>query len=101
MADLHSGVAHLAKRNPDVPVLPIWLRGCGKALPKGSALLVPQFCDVVIGEYLRAPEKKGGKATYMTWMKQLQKAYDELASELSRDGWEVGEHSCGNSADMV
>jgi 1-acyl-sn-glycerol-3-phosphate acyltransferase len=70
------GIEHLAKRHPDVPVIPVYLHGLGKALPKGEILLVPFFCDVFVGEpILRDPDAADFMATL-----------DSRMTELSREG---------------
>jgi len=77
-----SGVAHLAKRHPQVPVVPIFLHGLGKSLPKGEALLVPFFCDVFVGEALIWNGDK------QAWMSALDGAMQALASEGKFAAWE-------------
>lgn len=52
MSTFKTGIAHLAKEFPSVPVVPIYIHGAGKALPKGEGLFVPFIIDVHIGESL-------------------------------------------------
>lgn len=82
MNHFKNGIARLAKNCADVPIIPIFLHGLGKSLPKGEALLVPFFCDVFIGEAL---QWGGDKKHYM---QQLDAAMHQLASEGDFAPWE-------------
>ena len=52
LSPFKTGVAHLAKALPHIPVVPVYIDGAGKVLPKGEALFVPFVMDVRIGEPL-------------------------------------------------
>lgn len=82
LAEFKTGVAHLAERHPDVPLVPVYLHGLGKALPRGEALLVPFFCDIFIGE----PCPWCGDR--QTFMQQLTVSMTALAGEGNFPSWE-------------
>ena len=77
-----NGVAHLAKRHPHVPVIPVFMHGLGKALPKGEVVLVPFCCDVIVGD----PLLWGGSRS--EFMEQLELAMKELAAQVACSPWE-------------
>jgi 1-acyl-sn-glycerol-3-phosphate acyltransferase len=53
MAKFKGGVARLKERYPKVPVIPVFLHGAGKALPRGEIVLVPVVVDAVVGKEVR------------------------------------------------
>jgi 1-acyl-sn-glycerol-3-phosphate acyltransferase len=77
-----TGVAHLAKRYPDAAVTPVFLHGLGKALPRGTWLLVPFFCDVFVGAALAWT---GDRASFMAALEQRTTA---LAAEGHFPAWD-------------
>lgn len=82
MTDLKKGVSFLAERFPDAPVVPVFTHGLGKALPKGSFLLVPFFCDIFIGE----PITWDGDRTH--FMSSLRDRFNALSTEKTFAPWE-------------
>lgn len=76
LSRLKKGLYYLyAARHDELPIIPVMLRGLGKALPKGEALFVPFNCDVVIGEPL--PVLDGCDS----FIVQLYVAYEQLSAE--------------------
>jgi 1-acyl-sn-glycerol-3-phosphate acyltransferase len=82
MTALKTGIAHLARRRPDVPVVPVFLHGLGKALPKGEALLVPFFVDIFVGERVAWT---GERAQFMA---DLAARFEQLAREAPPPDWQ-------------
>jgi 1-acyl-sn-glycerol-3-phosphate acyltransferase len=82
LATLHSGIAHLAKHHPQVPIIPVFLHGAGKALPKGEWLMVPFICWVLIGEPLYW---SGSKPNFM---QELRDRFASLSTEESLPTWD-------------
>jgi 1-acyl-sn-glycerol-3-phosphate acyltransferase len=79
-APFKTGVARLAARFPTVPVIPVFMQGLGKALPRGEWLLVPVICDAVVGE----PLYGGESATHGEFMAALEDRMEDLAKDVRR-----------------
>ena len=78
MASFQSGIAHLAKRHPDVPIYPVFIYGLGKVLPKGELILVPFFCDLAIGTPIFWDSNK------KTFMASIDRQMNELSTQVNR-----------------
>ena len=48
-----SGIYHLARENPDVQFVPIWIDNINRVLPKGKLIPVPIICEVNIGQEIQ------------------------------------------------
>ncbi|CRZ19990.1 lysophospholipid acyltransferase family protein [Kingella kingae] len=48
-----SGIYHLARENPDVQFVPIWIDNINRVLPKGKLIPVPIICSVNIGQEMQ------------------------------------------------
>ena len=82
LAQFKKGIAHLARSKPDVPVIPVFMHGLGKALPRGSWVLVPFNCDVFVGESFY------GEESIPDFMNSLENRLDDLAHETKIPVWD-------------
>jgi 1-acyl-sn-glycerol-3-phosphate acyltransferase len=76
MSKMKNGITRLLTECPDVPVIPVFCYGLGKALPKGEKILVPFFIDVFIGEPIRW---EGNRRQFMD---KLETIMEELRSQV-------------------
>jgi 1-acyl-sn-glycerol-3-phosphate acyltransferase len=58
MAQLKSGIWYLAKRFPRAPVIPVFMHGLGKSMPKGALIPLPFFINVAVGKPLHGSNNK-------------------------------------------
>jgi 1-acyl-sn-glycerol-3-phosphate acyltransferase len=82
MTNFKRGIAILASRHPDVPIVPIFLQGAGRALPKGEGMVVPFLLDMFVGEHLYWG---GDEAEFMD---RLKRRFETLSREGYRPQWE-------------
>lgn len=74
VGQIKKGLFYLMQRHPTVPITPVFMRGLGKALPRGEALFVPFNCDMIIGEPLTLASDSREFVTLMsTTFEQLSK----------------------------
>jgi 1-acyl-sn-glycerol-3-phosphate acyltransferase len=82
MSRFRTGISRLVERHPEIPIVPVFMYGLGKALPKGDFLLVPFFCDVIIGEPLY------WRGSIEATMEAYQAAMRQLAAQSEKPAWE-------------
>ncbi len=79
MSNFKSGIAHIAKLHPEVPIIPVYMEGLGMALPKGEAVFVPAICTVVIEKPIFYESDKD------EFMQRLKDIFDEMQKELVKE----------------
>lgn len=77
MGDFKRGVGHLASRHPGIPVIPIYLDGLYRNLPKGRAMIVPFGGNLIMGEPMIFSDEDVDQITAQT-----QKAIENIAQQL-------------------
>jgi 1-acyl-sn-glycerol-3-phosphate acyltransferase len=82
LARMKSGVARLLARVPETTLVPVFMHGLGKTLPKGAWLPVPFACDVIAGVPLL------WRGDRIAFMEQLRQAMRELQDEGRFPDWE-------------
>lgn len=83
LTDFKGGVSLIGRARPEVPIVPVFLHGLGKALPKGSWLLVPFFCDAFVGEAFTFRQTEGMEP----FMLELDQQMRQLATEGRFEPW--------------
>lgn len=82
VADFKGGLFHLARRFPDVRLVPVHMDNLNRILPKGSMLIVPLICTVRIG----APISLADGETKADFLQRARDAVIALAPVKREDG---------------
>lgn len=80
-----SGIYHLARENPDVRFVPIWIDNINRVLPKGQLVPVPLICNVHIGKPIQIQEDESKDAFLM----RTRNALLNLAPPAKRAAYEA------------
>ncbi|WOB82022.1 lysophospholipid acyltransferase family protein [Providencia sp. PROV114] len=65
LSQFKSGLYHLAKKYPDVEVVPVYLENLNRVLPKGSKLVVPVICSAIVGKPLEPLMENENKIAFL------------------------------------
>ena len=82
LAPFRGGVAKLARKFPEVPVIPVFMHGLGKALPRGEGLLVPFMLDIHVGTALSGRDEQGD------FLAALRDRIETLAADRHGAAWD-------------
>lgn len=77
-----SGLYFLSQAHPQAEVVPVFMHGLGKVLPRGEMLPVPFFCDVFVGESMARDADRD------SFMKGFAERMTSLAAEGRFPSWD-------------
>ncbi len=66
ITDFKCGAAVLLQRNPTLQLVPVFMIGMGKAMPKGDGFLIPTECEIRIGKSTITDEIRSQSVTDLT-----------------------------------
>jgi 1-acyl-sn-glycerol-3-phosphate acyltransferase len=81
LGPLKAGVARLAAAFPEAPVIPVWIEGAGRVLPKGARLPAPMNCTVLVGDQIAW---RGDK---MSFLEDLRAGLEALRKSAPPQRW--------------
>jgi 1-acyl-sn-glycerol-3-phosphate acyltransferase len=81
LGPLKAGVARLSAAFPQAPVIPVWLEGAGRVLPKGAFLPAPMNCTVLVGEPIAW---RGDK---LDFLEDLRASLEQLRKSAPHQRW--------------
>lgn len=79
MGVFKAGIARLAEQFPRAPIIPVYLQGAGRVLPRGARIPVPFTCSVIIGQTI---EWCGSRTAFLDDLRSAIEALRETAPPL-------------------
>ena len=91
LADFHKGIGLLAKNNPSIPIIPVYLKGPEKVLPKRTSIPLPLQNFITIFP----PQKLDGEIAAITEKLHHQfRGYIDIEQFLSHQRQELSRQPC-------
>jgi 1-acyl-sn-glycerol-3-phosphate acyltransferase len=70
------GIYHLARANPHVELIPVWMDNCYRVMPKRAILPIPLLCSITFG----APTRLGTDEGQAAFLSRLRNQVEELGT---------------------
>jgi 1-acyl-sn-glycerol-3-phosphate acyltransferase len=80
LAAFKTGVGHLAARHPDIPVIPVFVHGSGRSMPRGASVPLPLWTSVTFAPPV-PPRDPAGPAAAAEFTRELEAVVRGMAEE--------------------